>query len=209
MSAGPVNADLSAVESPRRGVGGGSNANGVASSSPGFTLIELLVVIAVIAVLAALVLPVLSRSQEQGRGAACLSNLRQVGLAVQMYVSENDNTMPRIYDVPKGPPSLQSSNAIGLVLTNQLGAQAILRCPSDRQRWFEETGSSYSWNEFLNLQNAEHLNVGGVLRGDSKIPLVYDRDKFHAARGAGRERNWLYADGHIQKLLEVEIPPLP
>ena len=174
------------------------------AAEPAFTLIELLVVIAIIGVLAALLLPVLGRGKEEGRGVACLSNLRQVGLAIQLYVADNDNRMPRIYDMPKGGPWPQSTNAIGLVLTNQLGDQRLLRCPSDRLGWFEETGSSYAWNEFLNGQNADNLNIGGVLRGDHIIPLAYDREKFHAARGATRPRNWLYADGHIQKLLEID-----
>src|SRR5262249_24817694 len=50
--------------------------------SPAFTLLELLVVIAIIGVLSALILPVLGRVKESGRGAACLSNLHQIGVAL-------------------------------------------------------------------------------------------------------------------------------
>jgi prepilin-type N-terminal cleavage/methylation domain-containing protein/prepilin-type processing-associated H-X9-DG protein len=56
----------------------------------GFTLIELLVVIAIIAILMAILMPTLNRAREQGRRAACLSNLRQLQLAWSMYADEND-----------------------------------------------------------------------------------------------------------------------
>ena len=51
----------------------------------GFTLIELLVVIAIIAILAAILFPVFAQARERARQTACLSNLRQVGLGLQLY----------------------------------------------------------------------------------------------------------------------------
>src|SRR2546426_10169292 len=54
----------------------------------GFTLVELLVVIAVIAILAALLLPALAKAKASAQSAACKSNLRQLGLALNMYVDD-------------------------------------------------------------------------------------------------------------------------
>lgn len=60
----------------------------------GFTLIELLVVIAVVAIIAAILFPVFAKAREKARQTSCASNIRQLGLAVQQYVNDNDERMP-------------------------------------------------------------------------------------------------------------------
>ena len=60
----------------------------------GFTLIELLVVIAIIGILAAMVFPVFARARESARKAVCLSNVKNIALAIQMYLSDYSDTLP-------------------------------------------------------------------------------------------------------------------
>ncbi len=175
-------------------------------SRAAFTLIELLVVIAIIGILAALLMPALGKAKEAGRSTACLSNLRQIGVALQIYVQDNNNRLPIMRDRLAGTnqPATNVLSSPDMVLRGQLGNTNVLRCPSDRKQLFEETGSSYAWNSLLNGQRDDNLNVFGLHFDPHAIPLMYDKEGFHAARGPGKAVNYLYADGHIKNLLTLE-----
>ncbi|HEV8378683.1 MAG TPA: prepilin-type N-terminal cleavage/methylation domain-containing protein [Tepidisphaeraceae bacterium] len=76
----------------------------------GFTLVELLVAIALIALLIGLLLPVLGRARQQAASVACLSNLRQLATAAQMYCDGNRGSFPIAYDMISDPPLVISVN---------------------------------------------------------------------------------------------------
>jgi prepilin-type N-terminal cleavage/methylation domain-containing protein/prepilin-type processing-associated H-X9-DG protein len=171
-----------------------------------FTLIELLVVIAIIALLVALLLPVLSRTKEAARSTACISNLHQIGIALQIYVDGNNNRLPVMRDrsMDTNSPGTNALPSVELVLKSELGNTNVLRCPSDFGGIFEQTGSSYSWNSLLNGQSADKLVVLGLNFNPHAIPVFFDKEGFHAARGPGKAVNYLYADCHIKDLLTIE-----
>jgi prepilin-type processing-associated H-X9-DG protein len=72
-----------------------------------FTLLELLVIIAILAILMALLLPALASARDKGRKTACLSNLRQIGIAIHAYAGDNNGRIP--YG-PKAPPFTSAGN---------------------------------------------------------------------------------------------------
>jgi prepilin-type N-terminal cleavage/methylation domain-containing protein len=171
-----------------------------------FSLVELLVVIAIIGILAALALPVLNRAEEAGRSTVCVGNLHQIGLALQMYVDANNNILPTMRDAPMDTNAAATNGLpdVDVVLKNELVNTNVLRCPSDFQGVFQLTGSSYSWNSLLNGENANHLVVMGMTFNPHTIPVFFDKQGFHAIRGANKAVNYLYADNHIKDLLTME-----
>ena len=178
---------------------------GTAPADAGFTLLELLVVIAILGLLASLLLPTLGRAKAEVRATACLSNLRQIGFALQIYVSENHNRLPVMRDRPATPGVVSAAlPSPDLVLSSQLGNTNVLRCPSDDRQVFERTGSSYAWNSLLNGQDADRLEVFGMNFDPHQIPVLFDKEDFHKERGKDKEVNYLYADGHIKNLLAID-----
>ena len=93
----------------------------------GFTLIELLVVIAIIAILAAILFPVFARARENARRTSCLSNVKQIGLALMQYNQDYDELYPF---VPWGG-SNANTRALGFVLEPYHKSAQLWRCPSD------------------------------------------------------------------------------
>jgi prepilin-type N-terminal cleavage/methylation domain-containing protein/prepilin-type processing-associated H-X9-DG protein len=171
-----------------------------------FTLVELLVVISIIALLAGLILSALSSAKASGRSAACISNLHQIGIALQIYVDANNNRLPTMRDASTdtNTPQTNPLPTVNMVLPTELGNTNVLRCPSDQQGIFETTGSSYSWNSLLNGQKADSLTAMGMNFNPHAIPVFYDKEGFHAAVGSSNGVNYLYADGHIKNLLTIQ-----
>ncbi|MFO7945262.1 MAG: DUF1559 domain-containing protein [Armatimonadota bacterium] len=126
-------------------------------SRRGFTLIELLVVIAIIAILAAILFPVFARAREKARQTSCLSNLKQLGLGLMMYVQDYDETFLRGSDYHE--PGVDTF--WGACLYPYVKNYQIYLCPSKGSPragsnplnyagvWHFEVNPAYGWNTYL------------------------------------------------------------
>lgn len=181
----------------------------------GFTLIELLCIIAIMAVMAALLFPVFAQVREKGRQAACLSNLRQIGLATRMYTDDYDGRYPYTVDALKkaigtsfAPPELLPVlPEYPELLAPYLKSEAVLSCPSDTgwetsfsvalppRNTFEAWGTSYKYHEEVAFYypNVEAMNA-------SRVPLFSDM----SGLWHGNKQN-LSLDDHVFQLVYLDM----
>jgi prepilin-type N-terminal cleavage/methylation domain-containing protein len=134
-----------------------------------FTLIELLVVIVVIGILAALLLPALSRAREKARMAGCISNLRNIGMAITMYSDDYDGFLPPLSD----GNNVTWDTKILPYLSKSKG---VFLCPSDPWPRADPTRNARTYaangGAFYPPYSAQDLPFGGF--GSDPIHTVVD-----------------------------------
>jgi prepilin-type N-terminal cleavage/methylation domain-containing protein len=188
-----------------------------------FTLVELLVVVAIIAVLAALLLPALTRGKKRAQRVECISDLKQLGLAFQMFAHDHQGRYPMQVPITDGG-SMEfvqaGENITGVfyfsykhfqTLANELVATKPLVCPADLER---EAAASYGLLQNSNVSyfvgvNADYNLPMSILAGDRNITnngyatasLVRGAyglrwtSEMHVSKG-----NILFSDAHVGEL---------
>lgn len=154
----------------------------------GFTLVELMVVIAIIITLAAISIPLMRGYIAKSKQAACMTNLRGLGVALEIYLQEHNRRMP---DIAAGRPSKTSDiEAIETVLKPYVPGEESFHCPADSVQ-FQKTGSSYLWNSSISGQLANNLSFLNIDGRPQAIPLIADKEGWHPGP---KSTNILYAD---------------
>jgi len=134
----------------------------------GFTLIELLVVIGMIAILMGILLPSRNSTRRQAKKIACMSNMRQMGVALQAYLIDSENRLP--------PSSchLSDPNQYWLkILTGYTGEKLLFRCPSDEAKNF------VNWDLPLNEQPDDSRWSSFAVNGLLDPRCTYNRGRYN------------------------------
>jgi len=151
----------------------------------GFTLIELLVVIAIIAILAAILFPVFAQAREAARKTSCASNLRQLGMGIQMYHQDYDKKYPYWNWSQNGQGGGNMASLWHVAIFPYVKNVQLYSCPSDAQRWGQATTDLYWWSipQARRLIDAPMFESGlGATGGEDRIVLSYGiGETFHSS----------------------------
>ncbi|PQV62538.1 hypothetical protein B1R32_13025 [Abditibacterium utsteinense] len=142
-------------------------------SKKGFSLVEILIILSVICILSAIIFSTFSRVRERAHRSTCQSNLRQIGMALQQYVSDNSGAYPFWFNesLPGNPPP-NSYPGIGwsVRIQDYLKNVDLLQCPSDFRYGTKNPNLGASSNDPAYTDYSYNLLMSGLLESKLSIP---------------------------------------
>ncbi|MCB1230309.1 MAG: type II secretion system protein [Verrucomicrobiae bacterium] len=180
-------------------------------SGHAFTLTEVLVAIMIIALLAGVGFPAYKRMKGIARSTHCVSNLRQIGISLNTHLADNGMKLPVMVPAREDINELADldddgiTDALDVTLRPYVNDVICFWCPSDYEKIYEKTGTSYFWNSALNGQDIAAIDFLGISKNAAGIPVVADKENFH--KNVGDEVNVLYVDGHVTRELQFIVDP--
>jgi prepilin-type N-terminal cleavage/methylation domain-containing protein/prepilin-type processing-associated H-X9-DG protein len=167
-----------------------------------FTLVELLVVLVIIALLVSILLPVISGARARANALACKSQLREIGQALRMYLTENKDRYPLAPALPSVNPN--GYPTLVTCLRKYLGNNpAVFRCPCDEQLYVTEQ-TSYLYNAQLGTDPIEQNIFFQVFKSRQYVPAALDAGSFH---GTAQPFNCLFLDGRVEQVAKPKELP--
>ncbi len=143
-----------------------------------FTLIELLVVIAIIAILAAILFPVFAQAKAAAKNTACLSNARQIAMAVRMYLADQDDTMPIFYAYNSQPPAGQPGHkGVEVEVLPYTKDKKVFKSPLDAGGPYladDVPGADTYWAAYGSSYRFTHCMYSVVAGESSQNNVAYD-----------------------------------
>ena len=167
-----------------------------------FTLIELLVVIAIIGILASLLLPALVRSRLAALTAACNHNLKEVGLAMELYLS--DYGRHRSYPPDGDAALLNNLFTLGPrpVLENQFG---LVVCPVKASPEPASTPITSGNTDFCFKTGGSSTQPAVTVAFSAAEPVGCDKADNHGAESEGATANVLFMDTHVETVFDAAV----
>jgi prepilin-type N-terminal cleavage/methylation domain-containing protein/prepilin-type processing-associated H-X9-DG protein len=152
----------------------------------GFTLIELLVVIAIIAILAAILFPVFAQAREKARQISCLSNSKQIGLGLAMYVQDYDEQMPAAF-ATINPVNNGTTNVIPYEaqIAPYIKNKPLYVCPSDS---LSRVGDGAFWDGNDCNPSPSNCQSGKQIRSFGYVGNIND-EQYSEANGGNADPN--------------------
>lgn len=205
----------------------------IRTAKAAFTLVELLVTIGIIGIIVSLTLPAVQYSRNTAHRMHCQSNLRQIGLALNMYLDARGSKakfpdcaqLPSLEEIAEPDPAKRRPSMAKCLGPYAEDNPLMFQCPSD-PTYFAKEGVSYEYPTMI-LANKNRQQVMDSRRGrrratgsTTRLAIIWDYDPFHSpgytsrsdvyddddnnTSGGPGTRNYLFLDGHVDNILPGE-----